>query len=101
MAKSDPVLDQIAARFARLAVSKTRGGYVLTDSQSEKPVARLRPIPKSDGFELFYWSAVHDGWRSFGPLGPMEVSLDEVQDIIDNEPLFRLRRRGWLSRIFR
>ena len=101
MAKADLIRDQIADRFARFAVSKTRGGYVLADPQSEKPVARLRPTARSDGFELFYWSAVRDGWRTFGPLGTMEVSLDEAQDIIDNEPLFRLPKRGWLSRIFR
>ena len=100
MAKTDPVLDRIAARFPRLAVSKARGGYILADPRSERPVARLRPIPKSDGFELVYWSAARDAWRSFGPLGPMEVSLDELQDIVEHEPLFRLPKRGWLSWIF-
>ena len=101
MAKPDPILDRIALGFGSFAVSNTRGGYILADSRSPKPIARLRPIPRSDGFELFYWSVVHDGWRTFGPLGPMEVSLDEVQDILEHEPLFHPRRRGWLNRIFR
>jgi hypothetical protein len=100
MAAPDPILAQIAARFGRLDVAKVRGGYTLSERRSGKPLARLRPLPESDGFELFYWSLIHERWRTFGPLGPMKVSLDEAREIVDNEAVFQPPRRSGISRIF-
>lgn len=100
MAAPDPILGQIAARFDHLDVVKNRGGYTLCDRQSEQKVARLRPCPDSDGFELFYWSLTHERWRPFGPLGPMELTLDEAREITGNESIFQPPRRSWISRIF-
>ncbi|MGB8840943.1 MAG: hypothetical protein WCC64_07705 [Aliidongia sp.] len=100
MAAPDPILAQIAARFARFDVVRNRGGYTLRDRRSEAPVARLRPLPDEDAFELYYWSLARERWSPFGPLGPMVVTLDEIREIIDNESMFQPPRRSWISRIF-
>jgi hypothetical protein len=47
---------------------------------SSDPIARLRPIPDTDRFELFYWSNVDDRWRTFGNLGRMKLMLDSARD---------------------
>jgi hypothetical protein len=39
-----------------LDVEKSRGGYTLVDPRNGMALARLKPIPQSDRFELFYWS---------------------------------------------
>jgi len=56
MTEADPTLTSIAARFPDLYVAKSRGGYTLIDPASDTPLARLKPIPQTDRFELFYWS---------------------------------------------
>ena len=56
MTESDPTLATIAAMFGDLDVVKSRGGYTLVDPASSAALARLKPIPQSDRFELFYWS---------------------------------------------
>jgi hypothetical protein len=101
MAAPDPILAQIAARFSRFDVVKSRGGYTLRDRQSEAPVARLRPLPEEDAFELYYWSLARERWAPFGPLGAMVVTLDETREIIENEAIFQPPRRSWISRLFR
>lgn len=100
MSTSDPMLTRIAAKFEGLAVQPSRGGYILTERRSDKPVARLKPFPKIDRFELFYWSLVHEHWKTFGPLGPMKLTLDEAHEIVHAEPLFRFKRKSWLASIF-
>jgi hypothetical protein len=52
MTAPDPALAQIAARFDSFTVKGSRGGYTLHDRQSGTAVARLKPIPDSDRFEL-------------------------------------------------
>jgi len=71
LATADPVLDHITILVDRFIVVKCRGGF---DRQKAQPVARLRPLLQTDGFELIYWSAHHDHWRTFGPprSGPTE-----------------------------
>jgi len=39
--------------------------YVIVDRRTSNPIARLRPIPDTDRFELFYWSNVKGRWRTF------------------------------------
>jgi len=56
MSKTDPTLAQITAQFTQFDVRKNRGGYVILDRRGASPIARLRPIPGTDRFELFYWS---------------------------------------------
>ena len=53
MTEPDPVLSMIAATFAGLDVEKSRGGYTLVDPRNGTSLARLKPIPQSDRFELF------------------------------------------------
>jgi hypothetical protein len=90
---SDPVLAEIAARFAAFDVQASRGGYTLHHRRSRTPVARLRPIPDSDRFELLYWSAVRGRWRTFGDFGRLRLTLERAQEIVQAEPIFRLQNR--------
>lgn len=56
MTKPDPTVVQIAARFTRHSVEKSGGAYLILDRPTANAIARLRPIPGTDRFELFYWS---------------------------------------------
>ena len=69
MTEPDPIRDLIATMFHDLDVAKSRGGYTLVDPHSGTPLARLKPIPQSDRFELFYWSDMRGRWRTFGDFG--------------------------------
>ena len=82
---------RIAAKFEGLAVQPSRGGYILTERRSDTPVARLKPFQKIDRFELFYWSLVNEHWKTFGPLGPMKLTLDEAHEIVHAEPALPLQ----------
>jgi hypothetical protein len=90
--KPDPTLDQIAAQFSRFDVEKSRGGYHIWDRRRPDPIARLRPIPGTDRFELFYWSNTHGRWRTFGNLGRMKLMLQSAHEIVENDPMFRVPR---------
>src|SRR4051812_27668392 len=74
MTASDPQLAEIVTRFETFEVQAGRGGYTLRHRGSHAPVARLRPIPDSDRFELFYWSAVRGRWRTFGDFGRLKLT---------------------------
>jgi hypothetical protein len=92
MTKPDPKLQQIAAQFARHDVQSSGRGYVIIDRNTSDPVARLRPIPDTDRFELFYWSAVKGRWTTFGNLGRMKLMLKSAREIVENDPIFRIAR---------
>jgi hypothetical protein len=53
MTQPDPTLATIAATFAGLDVVKSPGGYTLIDPRTGTALARLKPFPQSDRFELF------------------------------------------------
>jgi hypothetical protein len=91
MTKPDPILGMIAAMFHDLAVAKSRGGYTLVDPHSGTPLARLRPIPQSDRFELFYWSNMRGRWRSFGDFGRLRLTLERANEVFRAEPIFHSR----------
>ena len=93
MTKPDPILSQIAARFKKFDIEPGRGGYTLVDPSTSEPVARLRPIPASDRFELFYWSKTKGRWTTFGNMGRMKLMLDSAHEIIENDPMFQIPRR--------
>jgi hypothetical protein len=40
---------------------------------------RLRPIPDTDRFELFYWSNVKGRWTTFGSFGRMKLMLESLR----------------------
>lgn len=92
MTKSDPALSQIAAQFMRHGVEKSRGGYLIVDRRTSNPVARLRPISGTDRFELFYWSNVTGGWKTFGNMGRMKLMLTSAHEIVESDPMFRVPR---------
>jgi len=90
MPQLDPTLDQIVALFRGLDVVKSRGGYTLHDRRSGRPVARLKSIPQSDRFELFYWSLVRERWRTFGDFGRLNLTLERAHEIVENEAIFHI-----------
>ena len=92
MTKPDHTLALIATQFARHDVEKSGSGYTIVDRHTLNPVARLRPIPDTDRFELFYWSNVKGRWITCGNLGRMKLMLESAQEIIENDPMFRIPR---------
>ena len=92
MTKPDPTLAQIAAQFLRHDVECSRGAYMIIDRRTANPIARLRPIPHTDRFELFYWSNVKRRWTTFGNLGRMKLMLESAHEIVENDPMFRIPR---------
>ena len=95
MAPPDPTLAQIAALFVGFDVEKNRGGYTLVDRRNRKPIARLRRFAGTDRFELLYWSAVRDAWRTFGDFGRMRLPLDDAHQIVQRDPMFQIHRSRW------
>lgn len=92
MTKIDPTLAQIVAQFTRHDVEKSGDGYMILDRSTSNPVARLRSIPNTDRFELFYWSNVKGRWTTFGNLGRMKLMLESAHEIVENDPMFRVPR---------
>ena len=92
MTKPDPTLALIAARFTRHDVEKSGSGYTIVDRRTSNSVARLRPTPDTDRFELFYWSNATARWTTFGNLGRMKLTIESAHEIVENEPIFRIPR---------
>ena len=92
MTKPDPMLAKIAARFTHYGVEKSGGGYLVLDPRTSNPIARLRPIPDTDRFELFYWSNTKGRWTTFENLGRIKLMLDSAHEIVENDPMFRVPR---------
>jgi hypothetical protein len=88
MTEPDPILGMIATMFLDLDVAKSRGGYTLVDPHSGTPLARLKPIPQSDRFELFYWSDMRRRWRTFGDFGRLRLTLERTNEVFRAEPIF-------------
>ena len=88
MTGPDPIRDLIATMFHDLDVTKSRGGYTLADPHSGTPLARLKAIPQSDRFELFYWSDIRGRWRTFGDFGQLRLTLERANEVFRNEPIF-------------
>ena len=94
MMQPDPTLTKIAAQFTKFDIEPTRGAYLIVDRRTSNPIARLRPIPDTDRFELFYWSNVKGRWTSFGNMGRMKLMLKSAHEIVENDPIFRVSRPG-------
>ena len=92
MTQDDPVLAQIVAQFKRFDVEASRGAYVIVDRRTSDPIARLRPIPNTDRFELFYWANTDGRWRTFGNFGRMKLMLESAREIVENDPMYRVPR---------
>lgn len=88
---TDPVLERIAAYpwpRGGVSVRKLRGGYSLSSARTGAPVARLKPMPQDDRFEVLWWR--RDAWGPAGPFGAV-LSLDDALDFIASEPPFWIR----------
>ena len=92
MTQPDLALSQIAARFTRHDVEWSRGAFMIIDRRTANPIARLRPIPDTDRFELFYWSNVKGRWTTFGNLGRMKLMIESAHEIVENDPMFHIPR---------
>jgi hypothetical protein len=90
MPNADALLTRITATFGAFDIEKQRGGYTLLDRRNGNPIARLRPFPDSDRFELLYWSAMRGSWRTFGNFGRMRLTLDSARQIVDADPMFQI-----------
>ena len=91
MTEPDLTLGMIATMFHDLAVAKSRGGYTLVDPHSGTSLARLKPIPDSDRFELFYWSDMRGRWRTFGDFRRLRLTLERANEVFRAEPIFHSR----------
>lgn len=100
MPPSDPIGDRIAAAFSGFDIHKTRGGYTLVERGGDRPVARLKPFTGTDRVELLYWSLASERWKTFGPLGSMKLELDDAVDIVQNDPMFHIKRKGFFASLF-
>jgi hypothetical protein len=92
MTKPDPALAKIVAQFTRHDVEWSRGAYLIIERSAANPIARMRPIPGTDRFELFYWSNAKGRWTTFGNLGRMKLVLESAHEIVENDPMFRIPR---------
>lgn len=91
MSPIDPVIEWIVADpwpRGGVSVRKIRGGYTLSSIRTGAPVARLKPTPQDDRFEVLWWR--RDAWGSAGPFGAV-FSLDDVLDFIASESSFWIR----------
>lgn len=92
MTKPDLTLSQIAARFTRHDVEWSRRAFMIIDRRTANRIARLRPIPDTDRFELFYWSNAKGRWTTFGNFGRMKLMLESAHEIVESDPMFRIPR---------
>ena len=92
MPHTDPTLAKIVAQFTNFGVEPSRGAYTIVDRRTSNPIARLRPIPDTDRFELFYWSNIKGRWTTFGNMGRMKLMLKSAHEIVENDPVFRTPR---------
>jgi len=65
---------------------------MIIDRRATNPIARLRPIPDTDRFELFYWSNAKGRWTTFGNFGRMKLMLESAHEIVESDPMFRIPR---------
>ncbi len=91
MAASNPVLERIATYpWLRGGVQarRVRGSYTLTSARTGAPVARLKPLPSSDRFEVLWWRRA--AWGPAGQFGAV-LPLNDALAFIAGEPAFWVR----------
>jgi hypothetical protein len=91
MTEPAPALAKIATTFADLDVVKSHGGYTPVDPRSGTPLARLKPIPQSDCFELLYWFDMRGRWRTFGGFGRLRLTIERPHEIFQEETIFHIQ----------
>ncbi len=88
MPASDPILERIAAYpWPRGGVQarRSRGGYTLTSARTGAPIARLKPMPTSERYEVLWWR--REAWRPTGSFGAV-LDLDDALAFIASEAAF-------------
>ena len=91
MSAVDPVMARIAAYpwpRGGGTVRKLRGGYTLSSARTGAPVARLKPMPTGERFEVLWWR--RNGWGPAGPFGAV-LALDDSRKFIASETPFWIR----------
>ena len=88
--KSNAMLDRITAfnnaKGGGVLIEKRSKGYSLFREDNGRPIARLRPIGKSDLVEVMWWSH-RDKWEQIGDFGPMAMSLNEALKYVAKDPM--------------
>jgi hypothetical protein len=99
MMQTDPTLAKIAAQFTKFDIEPSRGAYMIVDRHTSNPIARLRPIPDTDRFELFYWSNAKGCWTTFGNMGRMKLMLKSAHEIVETDPIRPKNDNGSSARL--
>ena len=91
MTDPDPVLARVQA-FDREAgggvtAEKSRGGYTLTLTATDAPIARLKPEGPDGKFRIQYWS-YRNRWTDVGDMGGLVLPLDEALETIAETEIF-------------
>ena len=94
MTDPDPILRRMKA-FDRqnsggVSVRRSRGGYTLTLTATQAPIARLKPEGTGDRMRLYFWSW-QNRWKDVGDMGGLVLPLDEALDQIATTGIFWTR----------
>jgi hypothetical protein len=84
----DPVIERIVVYpwpRGGVSVRKLRGGYSLSSARTGAPVARLKPMPPDDRFEVLWWR--REAWGPAGPFGAV-LPFGDALDFIASESFF-------------
>ena len=91
MTDIDPVLARVEAfnkgAGGGVTVDKHRGCYILTLTETDAPVARLKPEGPGDQMRVQYWSW-RGRWKDVGDFGPLVLPLDEALETIATTEIF-------------
>ncbi len=85
-----PVLRRIEAfdrKNGGVTVAGIQGGYTLTLTATQAPIARLGPEGSGDGARLYYWSW-RNHWIDVGEIGGLVLPLDDAFDEIPSTDIF-------------
>jgi hypothetical protein len=88
MSERDRILEGLAAfcQAHDVVVDKRGRGYSLLSGRTGAPVARLRPTPDAEKFQVLWWDG--ERWKAPGPFGTPTMILDQALDFIASEPAF-------------
>ena len=87
----DPVIERIEAYpwpRGGVTVRRISGGYSLMSARTGAPVARLRPVPEDNLFEVLWWR--RNAWGRAGPFGAV-LPIDDALNFIASETPFWIR----------
>ena len=70
-----------------VSIHRSRGGYNLTLTATDAPIARLKPEGPGDRMRILYWSW-QERWKEVGDMGGIVLPLDEALDQIASTEIF-------------